>query len=292
MTAYEFIRTIDYTMLSKLETQKISGDRMGRMMQKALEKVGVEFVFGAELSKLVYGNGDTFKAYFSDEPIEDGILVLCPDAEPAKKLVGDNWGPDAKDILTKGTYESVTVMLYFNSELPQMPSGLIISMNTELKMLAHALSDNKTIAVEILRKPPGNLDPDQLAEEILKQLKGVPAMPKLPQLADYAIGWGSRWVQGGWTHTQTGHAYSTLGTLPFFGKNKRVAMCGMMSDRGTPYSCMEAAVEVGRSFCSQNFGTAKPRKPWTVSKLILVIIIVWVALTVKFSGKSVQALTR
>lgn len=292
MTAYEFIRTIDYTILSKLETQKIPGDQMGRMMQKALEKAGVEFVFGAELSKLVYGNGDTFKAYFSEEPIEDGILVLCLDATPATKLIGDNWGPDAKDILTKGTYESVTVMLYFNSELPQMPSGLIISMNTELKMLAHALSDNKTIAVELLRKPPGNLDPDQLAEEILKQLKGVPGMPKLPQLSDHAIGWGSRWVQGGWTHTQTGHAYSTLGTLPFFGKNKRVAMCGMMSDRGTPYSCMESAVEVGRIFCSQNFGTTKPRKPWTVSKLILVIIILWVALTVKFSGKSVQALTR
>ncbi len=293
MTAYELIRTFDFTALSKIETQKMSGDKMGHLMQKALEKVGVEFFFNSELSKLVYGKGDdSFKAYFSEDPIEDGLLILCPDAGPAKKLVGDNWGPDAKDILTKGTYESVTIMLYYNTELPPLPSGLVISMNTELGMLAHALSDNKTIVVSLLKKPPKDLDPDQLSEEVVKQLKGVPGMPKLPQLASHAIGWGSRWVQGGWTHTQTGHTYSTLGTLPFFGKNKKVALCGMMSERSTPYSCMEAAIEVGRSFCSKNFGTPKPRKPWTVSKLILVIIILWVALTVKSSGKPAQALTR
>ena len=298
MTAYEFIRTLDYTMLSSLETQKIPGDQMGRMMQVALEKVGVEFLFNSELDKIVYGkDGTTFHAYFSEEPTEDGILVLCPDAVPAKKLIGDNWGPEADAILTKGAYESVTIMLYYDKELPEIPSGLNISMNTELHMIAHPLNDNKTLAVGLLRPPPENLDPDQLCEEVSRQLKKVPGMPVLPQLVESTVAWGSKWVGEKWVHSQSSMVLSSLGPLPYFGKNKRVAMCGMMSDRSTPYACMEAAVEVGKKFSSQNFGTPKPRSPWTVSKLILVIIIACLALSLSTGtssglGKSVKAFTR
>jgi hypothetical protein len=284
MTAYEFIRTIDYTQFKTIETQKIPGSQMGFMMQSALEKAGVEFLFNSELDKVVYDDdGVSFHAYFSDEPTEDGVLILCPDAVPAKKLIGDNWGPDAGAILTKGAYECVTIMLYYDTNLPDIPSGLTISMNTELGMIAHVLNDKKTIAVELLKPPPSNLDPDQLIEEVIKQLKKVPNFPNLPPLKDNTIGWGSGWVGEKWTHTQSSMALSSLGPLPFFGKNKRVAMCGMMSDRATPFACIEAAVEVGRKFSSQNFGTQKPRVPWTMSKIILIIIIICLALSYKAS---------
>lgn len=294
MTAYEFMGTLDWTLLGSIETQKIPGSQMGRMMQGALEAQGVQFFFNSELDKVVYSADGTFHAYFSEDPTEDGILILCPDAVPAKKLIGDNWGPDADAMLTKGAYESVTVMLYYDTELPPLPSGITISMNTALGMLAHAL-DHKTIAVGLLRPPPEKLDPDQLIEEVVKQLAAVPGMPKLPPLKDSAIGWGSRWVGEKWTHSQSSMVLSTLGPLPFFGTNKRVALCGMMSDRSTPFACIEAAVEVGRRFASQNFGTPKPRSAWTISKILLALIIVWVVLslgTATSSASLVKAPTR
>ena len=101
----------------------------------------------------------------------------------------------------------------------------------------------------------------------------------LPPLKDHVIGWGSGWVGEKWVHKQSSMVLSTLGPLPFFGKNKRVALCGMMSDRSTPFACIEAAVEVGKKFCSQNFATRAPRTPWTVSKIILVVLIIWLALS-------------
>ena len=279
MTAYEFIRIIDYTTFKTIETQKIPGSQMGFMMQAALEKNGVEFFFNSELDKVVYGEDlNTFHAYFSEDPTEDGLLVLCPDAVPAKKLIGDNWGPDASDVLTKGAYESVTVMLYYDKEVPELPSGLFISRHTELGMIAHVLSDKKTIAVELLKEPPANMDPDKLSDEVTKQLSKVPGV-SLPPLKDHVIGWGSGWVGEKWVHNQSSMVLSTLGPLPFFGKNKRVALCGMMSDRSTPFACIEAAVEVGRKFCAQNFATQPPRTPWTVSKIILVVLIIWLALS-------------
>ena len=280
MTAYEFVRTLDWSLFGSIETQKIPGSQMGRMMQRALEAKGVEFVFNAELDKVVYDDdGVTFHAYFSEEPVEDGFLVLCPDAVPATKLIGDNWGPGAAEKLTKGAYESVTVMLYYESEVPDLPSGLTISMNTKLEMLAHVLIDRKTIAVELLKAPPNALDQDQLCEEVQRQLAAVPGMPKLPPLKDHTIGWGSNWVDQRWTHTQSSMAVSTLGPLPFFGKHKRVAMCGMMSERSTPFACIEAAVEVGRRFASQTFGTPKPRTAWTGSRIVFTVIVIWILLS-------------
>ena len=286
MTAYEFVRTLDWTLLGSIETQRIPGSQMGRMMQRALEAKGVEFMFNAELDKVVYDqDNETFHAYFSEDPIEEGLLVLCPDAVPAVKLIGDNWGPDTSEKLTRGAYESVTVMLYYDSDVPELPSGLTISMNTKLGMLAHVLSDRKTIAVGLLKPPPNALDQDQLCDEVQRQLAAVPGMPKLPPLKDRTIGWGSNWVDQRWTHSQSSMVVSTLGSVPFFGKHKRVAMCGMMSERSTPFACIEAAVEVGRRFASQNFGTPKPRTAWTISKILFTVLVVWILISVASANK-------
>ncbi len=280
MTAYEFIRTIDYTSLSKIETQKVPGHVLNHAMQVALEKKGVEFLFEAELSRIIFDDdGEHFKAYINDsgEPIEEGLLVLCLDAGPASKIVGTNWGPDTSAQLLKNSYSSVSIMYYFKDKVPPLPSGLFISMNTKSGMLAHAL-DEKTVVIELLR--PQTQEPDKLSEEMLEELKKVPGV-KLPELLDSKIGWGSGWIGEKWVPNQTSSVIGVTGPIPFFGRNKNVALVGMMSDRGTPFACFEAAVEVGRLFVSQKFNKSGPRTPWTVSKLLLVIIILWLAYSLK-----------
>jgi hypothetical protein len=67
------------------------------------------------------------------------------------------------------------------------------------------------------------------------------------------------------------------GHIPFFGNSETVAMCGMMSYRKTPYSSMEAAVEVGRSFCNQRFGTRKPSTPFMVTDVLLLFVVLLIA---------------
>ena len=51
-------------------------------------------------------------------------------------------------------------------------------------------------------------------------------------------------------------------------------MCGMMSPRHTPYSSIESAVEVSRSLSHQCFGTRKPIKPFTVSQLVILLLMI------------------
>ena len=58
------------------------------------------------------------------------------------------------------------------------------------------------------------------------------------------------------------------------GKSKTVAMCGMMSYRHTPYSSIEAAIEVGRRFCHDNFGTRKPSRSFMVTDVLLFVVLV------------------
>jgi hypothetical protein len=55
-------------------------------------------------------------------------------------------------------------------------------------------------------------------------------------------------------------------------------MCGMMSPRNTPYSSIEAAIEVGRSFCNQQFGTRKPHEPFMITHVIMLLIVLLIIL--------------
>ena len=79
----------------------------------------------------------------------------------------------------------------------------------------------------------------------------------VPQPASIRIGWGSYWKDGKWSFEQSSGVLSLHGQVPFYGESSKVALCGMMSERKTPYSSIEAAIEVGRSFCHETFETRK-----------------------------------
>ena len=88
MTAYEFVKNLDHTILSQMYTQKVSGKVMCDAMEEALINAGANFVFGAELIDVEYGEDD-FVATFSDERIiDDGMLFLCLDNSPAYEVFG------------------------------------------------------------------------------------------------------------------------------------------------------------------------------------------------------------
>ena len=57
-----------------------------------------------------------------------------------------------------------------------------------------------------------------------------------------------------------------------------MAMCGMMSPRNTPYSSIEAAVEVGRAFCNKQFGTRRPYEPFMITHIIMLLIVLLIIL--------------
>src|SRR6056300_2111884 len=109
-------------------------------MQEALEKVGVEFQFGKELSKVEYlPNG--FRAEFVDETqIDDGMLFLCLDNSPALKFLGDNWGPDAEKKVRESTYGCINILLDFDEPVV-LKDEIEIATSTLLKLQPVVLSD-------------------------------------------------------------------------------------------------------------------------------------------------------
>jgi len=83
------------------------------------------------------------------------------------------------------------------------------------------------------------------------------------------IGWGADWEMEDkkWVFTQSSGVLSLHGQLPYFGKCPKVAMCGMMSPRETPYSSIEAGVEVSRLLSHRCFGTRRPLKPLLLTQV-------------------------
>jgi hypothetical protein len=55
----------------------------------------------------------------------------------------------------------------------------------------------------------------------------------------------------------------------------------MMSDRRTPYASLEAAVEVGRQFAHENFGTPTPLETLKLSHIVILLLIIFVVLILK-----------
>ena len=71
-----------------------------------------------------------------------------------------------------------------------------------------------------------------------------------------------------WSFEQSSGVLSLHGQVPFYGESSKVALCGMMSERKTPYSSIEAAIEVGRSFCHETFETRKPLQPVLITHVL------------------------
>lgn len=273
MSAYEFIKSVDYVALSGMDTQRISGRFMGEAMREALERKGATFVFNTELTDLVYTD-TTFRANFADHGKVDGeLLVLCLDNAQAVKFLGNNWGQDAPSKIIPSTYECITVLFDYDTDIT-VEDEFVIQMKTEWNILVEVLSDKKTMSCsimnpssDILATPPGAIE-----IEIYRQLQplGIPE-PVVKRMA-----WGAIWEEDQWTLHQSSGVLNIRGQLPFFGTSKAVAMCGMMSHRSTPYASIEAAVEVGRRFCHEKFGTRPPFSPVLLSQFMIILIVFFI----------------
>ena len=271
MSAYEFVKNIDHTSLSNMYTQRVSGKVMCDAMEKCLLDHGVNFVFGTEVTSIEYRSDGYSAKFYTDQIINDGMLFLCVDNSPALKLLGDNWGPDAEKKLRGSTYGAINVLLDYD-EKPVLKTDIEIATQTKWNLQPKVLSDGKTVSCVIcnLTEEILSSSPEVIKGEVLKQLG-------LPQPNTIRIGWGAEWEDDKWTFSQSSGVLSLHGQLPFFGNCSKVAMCGMMSPRHTPYSSIEASVEVSRALSHMCFGTRKPLKPILVTHvgiLTLVLLIV------------------
>ena len=281
MTAYEFVKNLDHTILSQMYTQRVSGKVMCDAMEEALIDAGANFIFGTELMNVEYGEDD-FVATFSDERIvDDGMLFLCLDNSPAIKLLGDNWGPDALKKVQGSTYGAINVLIDYE-EAPEIKTDLEIATQTKWNLQPKVLSDGKTISCVIcdLTKEILTSSPEIIKAEVIKQLD-------LPEPIGMRIGWGAEWEveKETWTFSQSSGVLSLHGQLPFFGKCPKVAMCGMMSPRETPYSSIEAGIEVSRALSHECFGTREPLKPLLLTQVLLLIVVLLIVLVLVYRNR-------
>jgi hypothetical protein len=272
MSAYEFVKNLDHVGLSKPYTQKVSGKVMCDAMEEAVMEAGGNFVFNTELIEIEYGE-DTYTAKFSNgQIIEDGMLLLCVDNSPALKLLGDNWGTDADKKVRESTYGSINVLIDYEDPI-NLKTDIEIAATTKWNLQPKVLSDGKTVSCVICHLTDEILEtePDTLKAEVLRQLE-------LSEPKEIRIGWGAEWIGNKWEFSQSSGVLSLHGQLPFFGKCSKVAMCGMMSPRNTPYSSIEAAVEVSRALCHQEFGTREPLQPIVLSQIVSLVVVLLIVL--------------
>lgn len=273
MSAYEFVNNFDHVGLSKQYTQRVSGKVMCDAMQTALLENGATFMFNTHLEGVNYFE-DGYEATFTDGvKINDGLLVVCVDNSKALELVGDNWGEDVFKKIGPSTYGCINVLLDYDEPVT-LPSDLEFGMNTELRLQPVVLSDGKTVSCVIceLTEDVLTTHPDILKSEVIRQLN-------IPEPKNVRIGWGADWKDGRWVFEQSSGVLSLHGQVPFFGQNKHVALCGMMSPRNTPYSSIEASIEVSRTFCKQEFNTRGPLQPIRVT-LVLFVLIALILITI------------
>lgn len=270
MSAFEFVKSFDHVGMSKQYVQKVSGKVMSDKMQKALVDKGVTFMFGSEVDKIHYEK-DRYEASFTNKTkIKDGLLVLCIDNSEALQLVDENWGKDTSKKIGPSTYGCINVLLDYDEQIRLPKSDLEYTMETEFSLQPVVLSDKKTISCVIcnLTEKVLSTDPETLKGEVVKQL-GVPTPTSI------RIGWGSYWKDGKWSFEQSSGVLSLHGQVPFYGESSKVALCGMMSERKTPYSSIEAAIEVGRSFCHETFETRKPFQSVLITHVVFVLIVLF-----------------
>jgi hypothetical protein len=280
MSAWEFVKSFDHVALSKQYTQKVSGKVMCDAMQQALEDVGVEFEFEKELVNIDYME-DGYIANFSDRTkIGDGMLFLCLDNSPAFKLLGDNWGPDAEKKVRDSTYGAINILFDFDEPV-ELKTDLEIVANTKLKLQPVVLSDDKTISCVIcnLTEDILTMPPEELRTLVLGELD-------VPLPREIRFGWGSEWDGKRWQFSQSSGVLSLYGQLPFFGECPNVAMCGMMSPRNTPYSSIEASVEVSRALSHKCFGTREPMNTLLLTQVVSVTILVLIVLILIYHNRN------
>jgi len=281
MSAWEFVKSFDHVGLSKQYTQKVSGKVMCDAMQRALEDIGVGFEFEKELKEVEYLE-DGYTAEFSDTTtISDGMLFLCLDNSPAIKFLGDNWGPDAEKKVRESTYGCINILFDFNEPV-ELGDDLEIAATTKLNLQPVVLSDGMTISCVIcdLTEDILTTPPEELRSLVLGELD-------VPLPREIRFGWGADWDGERWQFSQSSGVLSLHGQLPFFGKSQNVAMCGMMSPRNTPYSSIEAAVEVSRSLSHKCFGTREPLNPLLLTQVLSITLLVLIVLILIYRNRNI-----
>ena len=281
MSAWEFVKSFDHVGLSKQYTQKVSGKVMCDAMQRALEDIGVGFEFEKELKEVEYLE-DGYTAEFSDTTtISDGMLFLCLDNSPAIKFLGDNWGPDAEKKVRESTYGCINILFDFNEPV-ELGDDLEIAATTKLNLQPVVLSDGMTISCVIcdLTEDILTTPPEELRSLVLGELD-------VPLPREIRFGWGADWDGERWQFSQSSGVLSLHGQLPFFGKSQNVAMCGMMSPRNTPYSSIEAAVEVSRSLSHKCFGTREPLNPLLLTQILSITLLVLIVLILIYRNRNI-----
>jgi hypothetical protein len=197
------------------------------------------------------------------------------------KFLGDNWGPDATKQLQGSTYGAINVLIDYD-ETPVMKTDLEIATQTKWNLQPKVLFGTNTISCVIcdLSEEILTSNPETIKEEVVKQLG-------LPEPVDMRIGWGAEWEveKERWSFSQSSGVLSLHGQLPFFGKCPKVAMCGMMSPRETPYSSIEAGTEVSRALSHECFGTRKPLKPLLLTQVLLFILVLLIVLILVYRNR-------
>lgn len=276
MSAYEFVKSFDYVILSRQSTQRGSGAYMCAAMQHALERRGVRFIFNTRLEDVAYAE-DAFVATFSNgDKVDEGTLVLCVDHRPALSLVKDNW-VGAREKIQSGMYECINVLLDYE-EAPDV-NMYEAALSSPWKIIPARL-DTRTVSCVLVNLPPSILrtPPPELFRQVLGQLK-------LPKPDRVRVGWGAQWDGERWQLSQSSGVLSTYGAVPFWGKCSKVALVGMMSPHRTPFASIETSVEIARQFAHETFGTRPPATPLLVTHILMFLLIVIVLYAIRNAGK-------
>lgn len=276
MTAYEFVKSFDYVILSRQSTQRRSGAYMCAAMQDALERRGVKFVFNTRLEDVAYSK-DSFVATFSNgDKVDSGMLVLCVDHKPALSLIKDNW-VGAREKIQSGMYECINVLLDYDEKAPDV--NMYESAFTSKWRIIPARLDDTTISCvmvdlssQIMRTPP-----PEIFRQVLEQLK-------LPKPDRVRVGWGAHWDGERWHLSQSSGVLSVAGSVPFWGACSKVALVGMMSPHRTPFASIETSVEIARQFAHETFGTRPPITPLLMTHVLLFVVIVIVLYAIRNAG--------
>jgi len=180
----------------------------------------------------------------------------------------------------ESTYGAINILLDYDDPIT-LSDDIEIAAKTEWNLQPVVLADGKTISCVIcdLTEEILKTDPDTLKAEVLKQLK-------LPDPKVMRIGWGAEWKGENWEFSQSSGVLSLHGQLPFFGKCSKVAMCGMMSPRNTPYSSIEAAIEVSRALSHAHFGTREPLQPLVISQVITFALVLLIVLILMYRNRN------
>jgi hypothetical protein len=255
MTAWEFIQSFNIVALSSSQTQRVSGRIMGQDLERVLRKVGVKFHFNERLV-------DIEKRTFESGEILNGKnpMVLCLDPKNLKRLSR----PDSEEIgfLEKIEYGCVNVLLHYD-ERPKEINSYEEVADTKWNILPTWLYNDSNILSCVLVEPP-DVPPGELLDGILEQLG-------LPSPRYYRFCWGSEWDGRKWVGHQSSGIYSNPG-MSYGSEYQNTYICGMMSNRLTPYASIEAAIEVGRDFCG-----VPPSKPITANLIFYILICLYLS---------------